>query len=151
MNIQNAIADLQLVGTSVRKINLKNSLTVFFDDDTVQKRFDLKSHIGNVSKQESCFWGNVVLNLNVAISDNEDEGADPALSLEFEIEGAFTYQGDDESDFKELLEINGSATVYSIARSMVTTISSQSFNGDKIILPMLNFFDLFMGSKQENE
>lgn len=153
MNIQNAIADLQLVGTSVRKINLENTFTFYSDTDAVQKRFDLNYHVGNISKEEDCFWGCVILNLVINISDNEEkEDTKPkSLSFEIEIEGCFTYGGDDEPDFREMLEINGTASVYSIARSMVTTITSQTFNGDKVVLPMLNFFDLANSNESENE
>lgn len=152
MNIQNAIADLQLVGTSVRKINLENTFTVFCDTETVQKRFDLNCHVGNISKEDDGFWGCVILNLVINIKDDENEDTEEkTLSFEIEIEGCFTYDGDDESDFREMLEVNGTASVYSIVRSMVMTVTSQTFNGDKVILPMLNFFDLANSSKIENE
>lgn len=148
MNITKSIATLQLLGTTIRKINLENNFVIFSDSDKVEKQIDLNCKFGNINKDDDAFWGSSILDLSIDIRNHEDN-EDRSLVIKLELEGCFSYQGDDEDEFKELLEINGSASLYSIARSIITMFTSQAFDGDKVILPMLNFFDLVNDSKQE--
>ena len=51
-------------------------------------------------------------------------------------------KGINKEDFIKLLSINGGAALYSVARSIIISISAQSVVSGSIILPMINVFKL---------
>ena len=48
------------------------------------------------------------------------------------------------------MELNGCATLYSIARSFLMSTTSQVFSNGAVILPMINFFD-FKNEENKND
>lgn len=143
MNLQNAIADFQLKGTSIKRIDLNNDFVQYSDNERTEKKFNVSYNIEEISERDDGnSLGTMVLLLEIEISQEDNK-----LNILLEIEGCFSYNGDSKDEFMEMLEINGSATMYSIARSIILTITSQTFAGEKILLPMVNFFKL----REENE
>ena len=49
---------------------------------------------------------------------------------------------DNKDEFEKFLTVNGSASLYGIARGIIISLSSLSMNGGQIILPMVNFFKM---------
>ena len=71
------------------------------------------------------------------------ENKNRKLSITLSIEGGFVAPLEvPEDEMKELLSLNGCATLYAIARAQIVTITSQSLSGGQLILPMTNFFKL---------
>lgn len=67
------------------------------------------------------------------------------MSMHLEMHGGFASEKTttmSEQDFAERLEINGTVALYSIARSIVLSVTSQANMGESVMLPMINVFHL---------
>lgn len=64
--------------------------------------------------------------------------------MELALEGAFlSEKGADSKNFKQLVAVNGTSAVISIARGKIETITSSIFNNGKITVPFVNVIDYY--------
>ena len=145
MNSKEIKSDFQLLATSIKKIEFSNTFTYFEDTDSVERFFDVSYEVDDISSDEenNILMGTITLNVIAVIKDNESE-----MKFDLLIQGCFTSKNEIKvQDFRNMLEINGCATLYSISRSIILNISSQACFGAHILLPMINLFKL----KESNE
>ena len=65
------------------------------------------------------------------------------LHLNMDIQGCFkASQETSKEEFNKMLSINGCAALFSIARSIIVSVTSQSLVQGSILLPMVNIFNL---------
>lgn len=136
MDINKSLSAFQFVGSSVRHLNIDNSFVRYTDSEDIEKKFGINTEIidiGNDDKDKNSLLG--ILRLIVKLDINNKE---KNFSITLAIEGCFKANNIDEEKFKTMLELNGATTLYSCARSVITSITSQTFSGDHIILPMIN-------------
>ncbi|MEG1470311.1 MAG: hypothetical protein RSC31_06670 [Anaerovoracaceae bacterium] len=68
-----------------------------------------------------------------------------------EIEGCFELESsNDENLLKEMLQINGSAALYSVARGIISSVTSHMCTNGTVLIPMLNMYELKSESKSSN-
>ncbi len=67
------------------------------------------------------------------------------------LEGMFMGQKDamDEEAFKDMLNVNGIAALYSVVRSTLISISAQTLSHGTITLPMINVFEYSRNAEEE--
>ena len=136
MSIKNS-SPFQIIGNRILSVNIDNSFFNLTDDNIAEKSFDYNSEIGNIIKDEKEMLGTVRLSLAIKI---EGVQAEQQYSFDLTLEGCFSTNLDtDEDEFKSMLKINGSAALFSIARSFIIGTSSQTCLSGQIILPMVNF------------
>ena len=141
MNIKDIKSEFQFIGNNIRKIDLHNDF-IIIPDENVSKEFEVQYDIESINKDESGTWGTINLYVNCTIKTT-DENESPEFNLNLVLNGGFKDVKDiSEEDFKKSLSINGCAALYSIARSIVMMISSQSAISGNIVLPMINVFKL---------
>jgi len=81
------------------------------------------------------------IQLNIKISASiQDAGK---FSVNLVIEGGFKAPlAVDEERFDRFMRVNGSASLYSIARGFITSTTAQAFSGGSVILPLINTMKL---------
>lgn len=122
--IQNRLVDLKFTNNRLKTdmINLK-------------KNFDINYKIESIEEREDHYIG--VITLHISLTAKDDLGK--AFSIKLIMEAYFTNNKSQPIEkFENMLRLNGVSTLYSICRAYLTTISSISFIGDSIKLPMLN-------------
>lgn len=144
LNINEFRSKFQLVGTRVKKFSLKNDFVTLDPDLLSRLSVDVGYSIESIDKQNEYIVGIIVLNVKASVKDKGKS----KVSISMSIEGCFI-SPPDEQNFETLLGINGCASLYSIARAYIHSVSSQSFSGGHIILPMINTIILNKLKKEE--
>ena len=118
-----------------RPVNAKNSVEVDYVVDDVTK--DENGHIG-------------IITLYVKMKLKSKKSTS---SLALELEGCFELSDESASDdaFSDMLQLNGTTMLYSIARSIIQTVTSQSYLDESVALPMLNVISLYEMKKQAKD
>ena len=131
MKIEKALANIQLLGTQVKKIEFENDFIVFYEQDDTKKYLDVSYNIKECSYDEKAkeYIGILALYIEMQVENEEKK-----MELGMELHGCF--------QSNELLQINGTAALYSVARGLVMSITGQSYTGENIVLPMVNVFRL---------
>ena len=138
MEIGNIKSSFQLISTSVLSLQVKNNLIEYNERDDGERAIDVAFEIHDVSETDSVEQHIGILDLHVTIKCGfEDE---QYLSIILIQRGIFTASQDmDAATFKKMLRVNGCASLYSIARATISSISSQLFSSGCVIIPMVNF------------
>ena len=148
MNTKKIEATFQLLANSISKIDITNNLFRISESDNLRKEFSLK--IDNICIEQHHTYKSAAMDLsvNVLVSDNNTDKPREFKAL-MTINGIFIDTTDiTDEEFKQKLNINGSAALYSIARGCLINISSQVLEEGKIILPLVNFIEMSKKSKK---
>lgn len=141
MVIDNKIsADLQFIGSSVREINMTNNIIVLEDIDN--RSFSIDLDLSDVHEDEddnNFLIGIVRLSVDVIVTAKNKR----KTKLHILLEGCFKSinQSMKEEEFAAMLYINGGSTLYSIARSLISNISANTYEVGKLLLPMINMVE----------
>ena len=94
----------------------------------------------SIEETDSGYTG--ILDLSVGI--RLKKGRKVLFSLDIDVEGMFVSGKEiDKPDFEKMLEINGAAVLFSIARSVVIAQSALCFMNGQVRLPMINMLMLY--------
>lgn len=133
-------SDFQFIGSMIKKFNINNNIISYNDDDPkMKKKLDVSHQITEASihenEQHDKSWlGILNLNIKLDVSSNKQK-----TSISLLLEGCFSSSAEAaEDEFNNMLTINGVTTLYSIARSLILSITSQAYISGKISLPMFN-------------
>lgn len=141
MDTEKIKAGFQLIATSIKTIEFSNTFISFQqDEEELKKSFDVSYEVDEIfiENQQQTILGTITLEVTALIESTEAE-----MKFEMAIQGCFASEENlEEEAFRNMLELNGCATLYSIARAMILSISSQACYGAHILLPMINVFKL---------
>ena len=111
MKIEKALANIQLLGTQVKKIEFENDFIVFYEQDDTKKYLDVSYNIKECSYDEKAkeYIGILALYIEMQVENEEKK-----MKLGMELHGCF--QSNEvaetwEKEFRELSQINGTAAV----------------------------------------
>lgn len=144
MNTKEIKSEFQFVGNSICSLDLHNDFISIPDGD-LSKEFDVRYDIESINEDETDIWGTINLYVDCVIKPNDETDTDelPEFNLKLVLNGCFKdVKGISKEDFVKLLSINGCAALYSVARSIIMSISAQSVVNGSIVLPMINVFKL---------
>lgn len=146
MNITQVSAGMELLGCSVRKLSISNNLIDLKNDDQLQLDIDLLPLYDGFEDHEH--HGRVVLHLHISSvrADKEEQDADISMTLEALFRSTEEME---KENFFEMLMINGSAALYSIARGKMESISASVFMEGKIELPFVNIIQYYKEKVKE--
>ena len=137
-------ATLQIVGTRITNLNITNDFAAIPPDSECTLALDYEiGEINTIAESASVpddtigYVATAVLTVTV-----ECIGGDKSMRIELSTEACFMYRDEDKEAFHKLLQLNGAATLYSIARGQIISITSQCTNGGSIIVPLLNFSEV---------
>ena len=136
MDITKIQADLRLLNTRITKMNVKNSLAEFNETTPGKKTIDVSYDIvdQDIVNDNVC---RAVLDLSVNLKAKYKQGS---FNIHATIRGAFESTPNMDVDtFRNMLQINGCAALYSIIRGTISIVSTQLFSNGNIVLPLVNF------------
>jgi len=136
------ISPFTFIGSRIKKLTYTNPFINLPAD--AKYMLDADYSVDEMTVNENRPRGIITLSLKVKISYKRKAG-----SLNLELEGCFDLEDEsvDEDAFERMLQINGVAMLYSIGRSILQTITSQSYLGESVALPMINVISLYEQKK----
>lgn len=142
-SVEKSMSDFQFLTSRIEKIAFEN--TVLHIDEDCQKVIDL--NFGDVDSLENDeeMTGKITLNVIVEVQKNNEK----VVSINYVITGFFKDKKNcDKESFERMLKINGLATLYSLARAHITTISSLA-GIQPLTIPMINVYNYVL--QKENK
>jgi preprotein translocase subunit SecB len=141
MNVKKISSSFQLLDTIVTELNIKNEIAQIGRCDIRQaNKFDVDYGIESIEQNEDAFFGSVFVTVRFVIKD----GKKTDLDLFVREVGYFGGSAKvfSEEDFKKALTINGVASLISVVRSTIMTITNQIFTSGNVKIPLLNVMQL---------
>lgn len=138
MALNYVVDDIELLGTTVRKLIIENSIVDVEKDG--KRNFGMCINEPKFQKTEEGLFGQILIDFEVEINQSEEKVCKIQLSLE----GAFLSErniGDEQ--FKKMVVVNGAAALIGIARGKMEAISANIFNSGKIVIPFVNVIDYY--------
>ena len=136
MNVKPIESDFQMIGSTIRELSVKNPVLVAMDSNCGDRTLDLSHQISEIVEQPNgVLLGVITLNIKTSIGKGKKK-----FRLDMSLDGAFITRGTDKNQFRKMLSINGIAAAYSVARSIIMSITSQTFASGSVTLPMINVF-----------
>ena len=140
MELNKIIAELDFVEATIHSIQMSNNTLNLSESSEKSFGLDIK-HSQPVVKEDKKY-GKLLLEINILIKPENPELKQDAIKLV--MEGLFSTSNTMEDDrFLQLLNINGGAALYSIARAKIEAISGLVYNDGKILLPMINMLQYY--------
>ena len=136
MDTKKIESTFQLIKTSIISLDIKNNFIEYDERLNGQKSIDVAYQITDkrVIDTQKLYGGSVDLHITVVSKINEQ-----AFIIQMIYRGIFTAPlSMKQEQFNHMLLINGTTSLYTMARAVIMSISSQMFNGGAILLPMLN-------------
>ncbi|MEA5047446.1 MAG: hypothetical protein VB034_02435 [Eubacteriales bacterium] len=134
MKTEDVLSDFQMIGSRIAKLSVKNDLVSLTDEEPFKKQLELSHSIGELSvEDQETLVCPLQLHVKVKIKNGKD-----ACNFDIIVEGCFSSKKSDEEKFRKMLEINGIAALYGVARGIVSSVSSLTFAQGNIVLPMIN-------------
>lgn len=137
-NIENIVSDFQILGTNIKTLNLTNDFIYFQDNnEDIDRKVGINYEILDIHQSHDKLIGTLLFMIDLDITDKSREDHNQ-IHLSLEIEGGFYSSNLDQNVFKQMIEINGVASLFSIARSFILSVTSQAIPGSQIVIPMIN-------------
>jgi hypothetical protein len=147
MNIENVKATLQMVGSRIVSLDIKN-MFVFLEntDKGIERAIDVSYEVGDPFESEG---GNgelmclIRLNIEIKIKKEIQEA-----NITLVTEGGFASNTHNKEELKEMTAVNGAAAIYSVARGTIASITGQMCEGGQVLIPMLNIYEMNKSKKK---
>ena len=140
MKLNEITANLDIIASSVHSLEVKSKMFKITNEN--KREFSLDIKCSKPILNDGCKIGKLLMHINVAVLQ-ENQELDPD-TFDLVIEGAFSSPAEiSDEDFMGLLNINGGAALYSIARAKIEAISSLTYAEGKILLPMVNIIQYY--------
>jgi len=136
MNIDKYLADFKFIGSTIRKMKIKNDFVSIDNSNNFKRTIDVSHTIDSIGtdNEGSLLLGVIIVNIKVVISSNKKK-----LVLDMSIEGCFEIPAEvGEEVFRKMLQVNGVTSLYSISRGFVQSTTSQILHTGSVLLPMFN-------------
>ncbi len=139
MNTKQLESFFRLIGTKIKSFDVKNDFVTAGSDLSEKIKTDV-SYVVAIPDVVDKIWFST-LTLTVKGRCNiRDIGK---FSFSLVIEGGFQAPQDlPREKFIHMLKVNGSASLYSIARGFITSTTSQVFSGGNLVLPLIDMVKL---------
>ena len=138
MELNYVVDGIELLGVTVRKLNIDNTIVDVEKDG--KRNFGLCINEPEFQKTENGFLGQMQIDFEVEINQSESQ----TCKLQLVLEGAFLSECNmEEKQFKELVIVNGAAALIGVARGKIEAISANVFNNGKIVIPFVNVIDYY--------
>lgn len=148
MNLNQVTANLNFIASAVHTLNV--NCKMFKITDANKREFSLDIKYSKPTIGEDLKYGKLLMQINVSVMpENADLAPD---TFELVIEGIFSSPANlSDDEFMGLLNVNGGAALYSIARAKLEAISSLTYSEGKILLPMVNIIQYYQERNSSEE
>lgn len=130
------LSQFQIIGSCIKNVKIKNDFVSLGNGGAVKRKIDVSHTITSLgtSEDEQTITGTIQVNIKAVITVQKKK-----YSIELAIEGCFDAPAEiGEERFKEMLQVNGLTSLYSIARGFVHSTTSQTLVSGSVLLPMFN-------------
>lgn len=151
MNIENITANFQLIGTRIANLTIDNEFASLDpNDESVSREIDVSYDVSSVftvkgPNDDELMAQNIMMYIRLKVFTGELQA-----NINLDLEGCYIFDGEDKNQLHEMIAINGTATLYSIARGMISSITSHMCANGTLLLPMINVFKLRDGVNKQN-
>ncbi len=143
MDTQKMESPFRFMASRILELHIDNTYVELHNSPDNYKSIDVSHNISEILEQDNGWLGAVELSISVNITDSLEEKDDTSAKkyiLNMRIEGGFSSgRNMSKEEFEQMLHINGSAALYSIARGFIISTTSQTLVGGQVVLPLLNF------------
>lgn len=138
MELNLVSAGIELIGTTIKNISVENNIV---DVEREAKRsFGLTINEPYFEAVEDGIFSQMVIDFEIEVEQVEGQ----KFKMELSLEGAFlSEEGVDEEAFKQLVGVNGAASIIGIARGKIESITANIFNNGKVVIPFVNVIDYY--------
>ena len=137
MEFNSVATGLELIGTSIKNINIENNIIDLKDE--AQRSFGINIYEPSLEKRENEFYSEIKIDFKVEIGQLEEK-----FKMFMSLEGAFFSNGDiKEEAFMQMVGVNGAAALIGIARGKIEAITANVFHNGKIVIPFVNVIDYY--------
>ena len=141
MNANAHKSHFEFIGSRIVNVEINHTYIAMDINNSKSREFELHHEIGEIFDNGEKQFGNIKLMVDVHV-ENKNNSED-YYTFKMTIEGCFSIEKSfPVEQFKEMLRINGSAALYSIARGFILGVSAQTMFNGQIVLPLLNFTDM---------
>lgn len=151
MDINTIKAKLQMLGNRIIELNVKNDFVhLDLNSENLRREINISHDISELYfLEDNLLARNLAMDVDLKISDISEESA-LELCIGLRIEGGFCIEeGGTDEELVELLNVSGAAALYSIARGIVASVTSQTCTNGTVLLPMINMFEVKNQKDQE--
>ena len=150
MDIKKYLSTFQFVGSRIVKFTQANDFFSIMATDELDRRLDVEYQIDSIESEKTKFLGILSLNIKVDVKEKSNNKIKKKYKINLTIQGAFSSDIElGREQFEKMLEVNGCASLYAVARAFIMSITSQSLFDGQIILPLLNVVNM-VEAKKEN-
>lgn len=143
------LASIQMKGNRIKYLNIENGFITLSLDDVEVKEFSVDStalELEQSNDTENSYTGVEELTVSICLQ-KEKRG----MKIQLTIEAGFDITASTKEEAFELMDLNGSTAMFSIARSLVLTFTAQTYIGKPLILPMINMIALKQRKKNQEQ
>ena len=149
MNTKKIESEFQLLTTSIVSLDIKNSFWGYDERASGKKEIDVGFTAHTVENDDNQEQRLGVLDLKIQITS---EVENQKFALDMIYRGLFSApMGMEQQLFEKMLRLNGCASLYSMARAAIGSISTQMFSVGNIVLPLVNFVRFYEIENPGNE
>ena len=147
MKLNQIAANIDIVASFVHTINVNCKMPKITESN--RREFSLDIKCAPPINDDEGKIGRLLMQIIISVFQENTE-LEPD-TFEFVIEGVFSsHENISDDEFMDLLNINGGAALYSIARAKIETVSGLTYADGKILLPMVNIIQYFQ-ERSESE
>ena len=137
------ISKFAFVEHTISKLNVTNGIHTFQEPELNSNKLELDYQILSVNHTGNQYNGH----LEISVKANVKNSLKQNFKIHLVMNGYFIASSPEDIDenrnkFIDKLYINGTSTLYSIARSVVIDISAKSMASGQVRLPLINIFEL---------
>ncbi len=129
------LSQFQIIGSCIKNVKIKNDFISLGSGGAVKRKIDVSHTITSINTDdEQTLTGTILVNIKAVITAKKRK-----YSIDMSIEGCFEAPSEmGEKTFREMLQVNGLTSLYSIARGFVQSTTSQTLVSGSVLLPMFN-------------
>lgn len=152
-DLNSIAAKMMFLGSTIQKLNVRNTFARVPDD--AKFLLDVRVGVGSIrhtkvgNSESEVFAGQCDLQVTVKI-DPERLSDDQVLEFQILLSGSFAASPDasdlTREQFINMLRLNGTTCLFSIARAKLEVISALTLRDGKIEIPMLNIAQSIQGT-----
>lgn len=148
MNLNQIAADIDFVSSCIRSVTINATMEKISDNNA--KTFGMDIMCSKPEIQENRKIGQLRMHIFVEVKPDNPVGASDKIDMV--LDGKFSGKaGIADDKFLNLLNINGGAALYSIARSKIEALSGLVYEEGKIMLPMINIIQYYQELNSDKE
>jgi preprotein translocase subunit SecB len=150
MEITALESPFQFIDNRIVSLSVKNGHLKDLNDPNLARVIEkLDYTVTDFKELEDGYFGTLLF----AIKVNAKLENKTVYSINLEVEGAFggLNKFGDKNSFLRMLELNGSTSLLSIARSIIITVSSLSTISGQIRIPLINMLSLYEEKHKSEE